>query len=262
MSSPSSSMGNGDVIALGSVIAAILFGGGLLAVTTQLGTSSAKKPPTSHVPSIPTAVPKAQTLQSCPESTQAETSQPSLIEPVLSKETQSSPKRIDGKDELGIYREWQDDNMCGKHALNTVLAHFNIPPITKAEFVKKVPRRTAELLELIEFADSKGLEARPAQRDIAEHKNGSIDDHTAEFIGAGIDIDRIDEAEAFIIMEPCIKSLHHYVAMVKINGLFHLSDSLDQDKREVYTGSARKAFAEYQRKHNITAYAVLTFQAR
>lgn len=270
MAPSSSSMGNGDIIVLGGVAATLLIGG--LVACTQLGTSSTKKPPTSQVP--PTPVQESQTpqIKSTPELTEEipspqSTSQPTpLSPPPLSPlaHGQSRPgKTLAGFiDDSGIYRERQEkgDGLCGLCALNTILYEFfgEEGIITKEELIEKfgkeIVHKGLSVARLMQLAEEKGLEVKPYDAE--------------EFFGKSIT--EIDDAKAFIILKPRLRTpfRYHYVAMVRRKG-FHLSDSWDQKEGDVYPAiregapcTATKGLFDYQQRSKVTARGVFTFRKR
>jgi hypothetical protein len=154
-----------------------------------------------------------------------------------------SPPSLGFIDESGYYREWQEEDLCGRHASNTVRVALGKKPRTQEEYEKKVPGQRATRKDLVDFADEDGFDTKVY--------------HIAQFGGASID--GIEDTKAFLIMEP--GSSYHLVAMVRseVKEGFHLSDSDDQNKREIYPGTANEALLEYQRRKNFTARAVITY---
>jgi hypothetical protein len=227
----SSSMGNGEVIVLGGVIATTLLGVGTLVAVTQLGTRSAKKPPTSQVPQFvpfPQPAPHPQ------------------HEPIIDI-IPGFPGFIYRSD--GVYRE--EGESCGKCAYSTVRRAFGMEPITEEKFKEIVPKALYPgtlATHLIALADRDGLDAK-------EH-------FPAQFGGA-----RIDNIKAFIILlnpPPPLKP--HCVTLVysEIKKGFCLSDNADQGSamHEIYSGTATEAFLEYQKRHNFIAHSVVSFLER
>jgi hypothetical protein len=261
MAPSSSGLGEDLVMTVAVGAAGILLGAGGLMAYKHFGTNSTEKAESPQRPPAP--VKNAQTYQVPSEPT--EESQPSQTGPAPTKPTlpspqpepQPQPKHIDGKDELGIHREQQERKMCGKHSLNTVLVHFGLPPITTAEYLKAVPEPTADIFQIIGLANDRGLRVMIAQRDLGAV--GEIDhtsDHeVSQLKTASIELDRITEAEAFIIHYN-----DHFVALVNKAGYNHLSDSLDQQKREKYPATTKKACAGFQKRHNVKISAVLSFR--
>jgi len=229
----SSSMSNGDVIVLSGVIAVTLLGVGTLVAVTQFGTSSAKKPPTSQVPQF---VPSPQTAP------------PPRHEPVIDT-IPGFPGFIYRLD--GVYRERQIGGLCGMHALNTVLYKLlgKDGVITKKELIEKFGEEIIEkglnTAKIMQLAQEKGLETKLYDAE--------------DFVGKSIT--DIEDSKAFIVGEPTSdpSDPFHAVAIVLSEEGFCLSDSDDQDKREIYMGDADKALHDYQIRHNVTACEVVIF---
>jgi hypothetical protein len=165
------------------------------------------------------------------------------------------PGFVDG---AGIYREWQIGNLCGMHALNTVLHSFfgEQKILTQGEFEKKVPHQWSTIKDLSYFADKADLEAKPYYAEIFNDSK----------------ITYIDDAKAFIIIaQPSGQNSAHYVAMVRptVQANFHLSDSSNQKEGQMYpiineheTCTATEALLDYQKRNNVIAKAVIAFYER
>jgi hypothetical protein len=155
------------------------------------------------------------------------------------------PGFIDPAD--GIYRERQikGDRLCGTYALKTILYKFfgKEKMITKEE--EKVLGPGLRTKQLEDFARRKGLDPRIYNKE-------------------ELDRTSIDDADAFIIGRERSPRGLHAVALVRMTpkGGFHLSDSGNQDKREIYWGTADEARRHYEVKNNRTIRQITTFRCR
>lgn len=213
-----------------------------------------KRAEATQIESVPTSTEKTSLPQPAPNRQPTPPFEPALVS---TKEAPHSPPApqyitlpgfpgfIDPSD--GVYRE--QGGPCGRCAYRTVRYAFGMEPITDRKFEERVP----DALNLGTFATDIIDLARRDGLDAMEH-------FPAQFGGSGM-----DNIKAFIILlKPPSPRKPHYVAMVrsKIKDGFHLSDSADQGKREIYSGTATQAFLEYQKRHNFTAHSVVSFHER